>query len=263
MQFNNHLFRCSSLGHLMTEPKAKADKEAGNLSESAKMHLIDCYVSAKYNRQTEIQSRYIQKGLMVEEDAITLYSRLKKSFFKKNEQHLSNDFIKGTPDLFTGSEILKADKIIDTKSSWDLFTFFRVLSKELNNLYYWQMQGYMMLTGAKSATVAYCLVNTPLILIEDEKRKLLYKMGVTTSEDSIYLEACEELERSMIYDDIVMSQRLIEFEVERNEEDIKLIEAKVLKAREWLNEFEQKNNPESVLIATHNNELQATIIDKF
>jgi len=250
MTFTNTLFRCSSLGYLMTEPKEKADKEAGNLSGGAKTHLIDIYVSNKYGRQTEIQSRYITKGLMVEEDAITLYSRVKKSFFKKNEEHLRNEFIKGTPDLFVGENIQSAKRIIDTKSSWDLFTFFRVLSKELNNLYYWQMQGYMALTGAKSASVAYCLVNTPLILIEDEKRKLLYKMGVATSEDAIYKEACEELERSMIYDDIPITERLIEFEVERNDSDIEALYAKIQKARQWLNEFDAKNSPDNMALDT-------------
>jgi len=239
MNFDNTLFRCSSLGHLMTDPKSKKDKEAGNLSEGAKTHLIDCYVSAKYGRQSDVHSRYITKGLECEEDSITLYSRLKKKFFKKNEEHLNNEFIKGTPDLYEGEKILAATKIIDVKSSWDIYTFFRVLSKDVSDIYYWQLQGYMALTGAKISTLAYCLNDMPLILLEDEKRKLMWKMGAGTTESPEYIQACEELEHLLTYPDIPLEERVIEFEIERNDEDIDKLYAKIQKARIWLNEFEE------------------------
>lgn len=238
MDFSKVLFRCSSLGHLMTDPKTKADKEAGNLSESTKTHLIDVYISNKYGRNTDIQNKYVQKGLMAEEDAITLYSRVKKSYFKKNEEHLSNEWIKGTPDMFKGKAIQSAEKIIDTKTSWDIFTFLRNKSKELNKDYYWQGQGYMDLTGAKEMEVAYCLVNTPEILLNDEKRKLMWKMGAATDENELYKEACEELERLAYYDDIPMVERLISFEIQRNDADIEAMHKRVERCREFLNTFE-------------------------
>ncbi len=238
MKFDNYLFRASSCGHLMTSPVSKADKEAGNLSEGAKTNLVDCYVSAKYGRQTDISNKYIQKGNMVEEDAITLYSRLKKIPFKKNVQHLKNDFLKGTPDLFTGLEISEADEIIDIKSSWDLYTFSRVRTKDINPIYYWQLQAYMALTGAHKARLAYCLVNTPQSLIEEEKRRLFYKMNVPTMENPDYLEACEALEKSMVYDDIPLKERFIEFEVERDNDGLGRLYKKINKCREFLNEYE-------------------------
>lgn len=234
MDFSNTLIRCSSLGYIMTEPRNKSDKEAGNLSETAKTHLIDIYVSQKYNRQTDLQNKFIQKGLLVEEDSITLYSRLAKSFFKKNETHLSNDFIKGTPDLFVGDNIDTATHIIDIKSSWDIFTFFRNKVSDINKNYWWQLQGYMCLTGATKATLAYCLIDTPAILINDEKRKLMWKMGCATSESPEFIEACIELEKLMIYDDVPLHERLISIEFERDENAIKSIENKVKKCREFL-----------------------------
>ena len=247
MDFSKTLFRCSSIGHLMVEPKSKADKDAGNLSEGAKTHLIDVYVSTKYGRQTDIQNRYVNKGLMVEEDSITLYSRLKKTFFLKNEEHLKNAFIKGTPDLFTGKDIHHAEAIIDVKSSWDIFTFFRTHTKDVNSLYWWQLQGYMALTGAASANLAYCLINTPEMLVNDEKRKLMYKMGCATSESDDFIRACEELEKAMIYDDIPLHERLIEFQIERDEAAIQSIYKKVQKGREYLNLLEGQLVPNTEL----------------
>lgn len=238
MNFDTVKFRCSSISYLMTDPKSKAAKEAGELSETAKTHCVDVYVSAKYGRQTDISNRYVEKGLMVEEDGITLFSRINKTFYKKNKDLVQNPFLKGTPDLYTGKDILAAETIIDIKCSWDLFTFSRVRAKEVNDNYWWQLQGYMALTGAKSATLAYCLINTPEVLINDEKRKLLWKMGVVSEENESYQEACEELERSMIFDDIPMHERLIEFKIERDDVAIELMYERVKRARNFLQAFD-------------------------
>lgn len=236
--FAKTLFRCSSLGYIMTEPKSKTE----TLSETCKTHLIDVYVSNVYGRNDDIQNKFIEKGLAVEEDSITLYSRVKKSFFKKNERHLKNEFIKGTPDLFDGLEIENAELIIDIKSSWDLYTFMRVFTKPVDNKYYWQLQGYMYLTGATKAKLSYCLVNTPQQLIDDEKRRLMWKMGVATDENPLYIEACEELQNSMTFDDIPMQNRMIEFDIERSEADIERIGKRVEQCRQWLTEFNNQLN---------------------
>ncbi|MCA6513917.1 MAG: hypothetical protein IM569_13765 [Chitinophagaceae bacterium] len=234
MDFSKTLFRCSSLGHIMTEARG------AGLSETTKTHLINVYVSNKYGRRDDIQGKYIEKGLAVEEDSITLYSRIKQSFFKKNDSHISNSWIKGTPDLYEGFSIEQATHIVDIKSSWDIYTFMRVLTKDVNKMYYWQLQGYMDLTGATSATLAYCLVDTPVQLIEDEKGRLMWKMGVATNENPLYLEACEELEKAMTFGDIDMRERLIEFKIERNDADILRMHKRVEDCREWLNDFENK-----------------------
>jgi hypothetical protein len=218
----------------MTEPKLKADKEAGNLSETTKSYLIDLYVQEKFGREQDIFSKYITKGLMVEEDAITLYSRVKKTFHAKNELKLENDFIKGTPDLYSGETIQNATEVIDIKSSWDIFTFYRNFVKDVPAAYYWQLQGYMALTGAKVSRLAFCLVDTPDVMINDEKRKLMWKMGVATDMDDAYIEAAEQLDRLMKYSDIPMQQRVCEFVIERNDADIERLYAKVSKAREYL-----------------------------
>lgn len=234
MDFSKILFRASSIGHIMTEPKSKTE----TLSETTKTHLIDVYVANKYGRKEDLQNKYITKGLAVEEDSITLYSRIKGEIFFKNEHHLYNGWVKGTPDLYTGPSIIEAETITDIKSSWDIYTFMRTLTKDINKLYYWQLQTYMDLTGATSATLAYCLVNTPQQMIDDEKRRLMWKMGVATDETPLFVEACEALQRAMTFDDIPLNERLIEFTIQRNDADIMRIHSRVEQCRKWLNDFE-------------------------
>jgi hypothetical protein len=256
MNFSNTLFRASANGYLMTESRSKSE----GLSETTKTHLIDVYVQSKYGRQTDISNKYVSKGLMVEEDSITLYSLVKKNFFRKNEQHLSNEFIKGTPDLFTGLEITNAETVIDIKSSWDIYTFFRVHTQPLNKMYYWQLQSYMALTGAKKSKLVYCLVNTPETIILDEERKLFYKMNAGTTENPDYIKATEELRKAMQFDDIPMDERVIEIDVERNDDDITRLYERVKQCRVYLNGLEEKLNP-SAILATYQPNDKVTIIE--
>ena len=233
---SKYLFRCSALGHLMTEPKTKKDKEAKALSEGTKTHLIDIFIREKYGRTTDVNNRYLTKGTMVEEDSMTLYSRHIYKMYMKNEDSLANEFIKGTPDIITSLDANEME-IIDLKSSWDAYTFFRVKFKgELNPMYYWQLQGYMALTNAKKSKLVYCLVNTPDTLIEAEKRKLWYAMGQPNLESDLYIDGCNEIERNMRYDDIPMKDRIHEIEIDRNDEDIKRLYERVKECRKWIKE---------------------------
>jgi hypothetical protein len=242
----------------MTEPKLKADKESGNLSEGAKTHAIDVWVSAKYKRYEEVYSKYLDKGNEVEEDSITFLSLAKRKLYRKNEVKLDNEWIAGTPDLFIGDEIVRATEIIDIKSSWDIFTFNRAIAKgNAPSAYYWQMQGYMWLTGATKATLAFCLVNATPNLITDEKYRLARAHRVTIDDqDPDFVRSCQLVERNMIYDlgafmkvnpnynlhssvtdwdyNVPPEERLYEISVARNDDDIARISQKVEMAWKYL-----------------------------
>jgi hypothetical protein len=233
MQWNDTHIRASSVGYLMTEPVTKADKEAGLLSKTAQKHLLEVYIAEKYGRKKDIQTKQMKKGVEVEQESIDLLSMYLKMPFNKNEQRFTNDFISGSPD------IIDNDRIIDIKSSYDLWTFIGNIPDKLDSLYYWQMQSYMWLTGAKSALIAYCLVNTPESIIEQEKYYLLKKMDVATEESPEYVKEAMKIEFNMSFDDISIDERVLMFKVERNEDDILRIQQKVEKAREFLVEIEQ------------------------
>lgn len=233
MNWNETLIRASSVGYLMTEPVTKADKEAGVLSKTAQKHLIEVYIAEKYGRKRDIQTKQMKKGIEAEQDSIDLLSMYLKLPFSKNEERFKNDFITGLPDIING------DTIIDIKSSYDLWTFLGNISDKLDNLYYWQMQSYMWLTGTKNATIAYCLVNTPESIIQQEKYYLLKKMDVISEESPEFIKEAMKIEFNMTFDDISINERILTFNVSRSEDDILRIENKVIKARTFLQELEQ------------------------
>lgn len=267
MNFNNYLFRCHALGKIMSAGKSSiTEKQLGTISEyegkkkltekqaaelarlikkrdnpglsaTCKTYLIECYVAAVYNRTKDVYSKYIDKGLAVEEDSVTLYSRIKKRFFLKNEQRIENKYISGTPDLYEGESIHRAHSITDLKSSWDIFTFYNARLSKINSDYDWQITGYEYLTNAESGSLAYCLIDTPDPIINKEANKLMWDMGAMTSESPEFLEAREELERNMRFNDIPMQERLFEKFVRRDDKKIRQIPERVEECREWLNEL--------------------------
>lgn len=237
MNFNKTLIRSSSVGYLMTEPVTKADKEAGILSKTAKSHLIEIYIKEKYGRTKDVQTKQMRKGVEVEDDAIALLAQSLGRPLSKNTERFSNDFITGHPDVLDLTEA--GLKVWDVKSSYDLFTFLGNIPDKLNSQYYWQLQSYMWLTGATESCIAYCLINTPFGIIEQEKKSLLYKMNVISEESPEYVLEASKLELNMMFDDIDQKERLLLFPIQRNDEDIELIKDKVLKARLFLESIEE------------------------
>ena len=227
MDFSKLIFRCSGLGDLMTESRSKSDP----ISETTKKALLKIWIELKYNRRKSIQNKYLEKGILQEEESITLYSSVKKDFLVNNKARMSNDFITGEWD------VLKDGVVTDIKTAWDFETFFsHKLDGKMNKSYYWQLQGYMMLTGSKKGVIAYCLVNTREHLIESEKRSLWYKLGQPSLDDEKYLQSCDEIDKNSIFDDIPKEDRVIEQFVDRDEDAIEKLKERILTCRQWMAE---------------------------
>lgn len=225
--FSDTKIRCSSIGAIMTNAKSKSEI----LGETCKQKLVDIYIEKSYQRRKDLLSKFISKGLEEEDSSITLLSRINKKMYVKNEEEFSNSFLTGTPDIIDG------DIIRDTKTSWDIFTFFKMcpITTKVDKDYYWQMQGYMALTGAKCAYVDYCLVDTPEALIDKEKFYFQKDLGIEPDE-SILRQGWELIEKNHTYDDIPIEERLISFKVERDKAAIKSIYDRVEICREWMTE---------------------------
>lgn len=213
-------FRCSQLGKIMTPPRAKKDL----LSKTATDYLDEIIIAHKYGREKDIMNKYMQKGLMMEDASITLLSEVTEKFYGKNEQFYENEYIQGTPDVVD-------DVVIDVKTSWDIFTF---SSAEVTRPYYWQLVGYMWLTGIHKAKLAYCLVNAPEELITDELRRLSWKMMMIDTQHPLYIEAEEKVRHNMVFDDIPAKERVKVFDVEFDVEEVEQLKEKIDICREYV-----------------------------
>lgn len=225
-RFDNYKFHCSSIGDIMTEPRSKKD----GLSETCKAHLLEIWIADKYKRHKFDTNKYMEKGTQQEEEGITLYSRVSKKLFVKNQQYFENEFICGTPDIIH-------DGIVrDIKCSWSIHTFYGVLHKATNKDYAWQLNGYMALTDLNAARLAYVLINTPDLIIEQEKSRLRYKIGTIDAEsDEEYLMLSAEIDKNHRFDDIPIEQRWIEQDIEKV--SMEPVYARVEECRDFLNKL--------------------------
>lgn len=158
MQLPKFKIRCSAIGQIMTNPRSKTE----TLSQTTKTYVETWVKEQIYGTKKTIKSKYLTKGIDVEDVAIDYYAEVKGlGFILKNQDHFQDDYVTGTPDL-----IIK-DEVIDLKSSWDCFTF-PLFDEIPDKAYEYQLQGYMGVTGLKKARLVYTLQNTPDELEWDE-----------------------------------------------------------------------------------------------
>lgn len=202
-------------------------KENPELPKGAKTYCETWVLEKKFNRRKDWSNKYVEKGLRVEETGIEMLSAVYNDgvMFEKNEQFFKDDHIQGTPDVIS-------DIIYDVKCPWDLFKFPWFEDALQNDAYYWQVQGYMALTGKSKAAIAYCLIDTPKPLIEQELKKLYYQTGGQA--EMWTPETYARLEENYKFNDIPLENRIKLFEVERNESDIALIRERVELCRAYI-----------------------------
>ena len=207
----------------MTKPRLKSEV----LSQTTKTYIQELVLQEKYGIYKEFWSRYTDKGNAVEDEAINLaMDTLEVGFIYKKEESFSNDWIKGTPDVNT--EIL-----LDVKSSWDATTFPFFEDEIPNKEYYFQLQGYLWLTGKTQALLCYCLINTPFEIVEDEVRREHWKQQSIDESQEIR----DFVEAKHNFDHIPKEKRIKTFVIERDETVIEEIKTRIELCREYYNKL--------------------------
>ena len=216
--------RCSSIGKIMTEPKLKADKEAGNLSETAKSYVEELFLE-QFGYRDQVMTEQMYKGILCEQESMQLVTDVLGGFRSKYDKQLENDYLTGHPDI-------EIDFVVeDIKTSWDIKTFFKA---ELSKDYYYQLQGYMDLLDLGKARLIYCLVNTPEEIVADLKKRIWYKFGCN-EDNKDYIRMSQQIQKNHTFDHIPLEKRIKVFEIERDQQVIDKIYKQVEKARNYYN----------------------------
>lgn len=158
------LFRCSSIGKLMVEPRSKSEV----LSETAKTHIRELAAQAIFGVDFEFSSKETEKGILCEPDSIALLNKVRGLSLTKNNERRDNGLWTGECDLFHAAR----RRGHDVKTPWSIKTFPLIPADAEDRMYEWQMRGYMRLWDADEWEVNYCLVNTPEHLIGYESQAL-------------------------------------------------------------------------------------------
>jgi hypothetical protein len=197
---NQFKIRASASGMLLTNGRGK---DAG-MGETAKSYIKQWLIEQKFGYSKEIKSKYLTKGLMYEDMAMNFYSEHNGLFLLKNQDTFENDFMRGTPDCVSDGVVY------DFKTCWDEFTM-PFFDKEPDSGYYAQLQTYMELTGVRKAKLIYTLLETPEEL----------------------LKPWEEVKD---YSHVDVKHRIVEFDINYDEEMVTKLKNRVVEARDYIKE---------------------------
>lgn len=244
------------------------------MPKTMKNELRKIWRAETFNRNFLFTNKYVQKGILQEEEAITLYQKYRKevkginTYFTKNDERLENDWFSGEWDLPKLSDVQRTKEGFDIKNSWSLDTL-PFPCDRLDPKYEAQNQVYMSLTGAEKWTTAYCLVNGTEYLVFNEKQKHYYALNQPSEEDKYYgeyEEKCADVEKMMIFDynrfvevngshlmeisrdewfeegyDIPLKYRVVEKTSIRDEEFLDNLKLRVAIARDYMNSLNKEH----------------------
>lgn len=214
---------CSQIGRIMTNGRSKSEP----LGETAKTLIREIWIADKYKRKKIVTAKQMTKGILCEEEILSLYTKHTGKLIVKNETRLENDWIKGYPDAFT------SDAVVEVKTPYDIFSFF---DAEITKDYEWQILGYMMLMGKDYGHLFYGLVNTPEELILDEQRRLWYAYN-QNDEDPRYQREYAQIKANHTFDDIPANERVKMFTIERDKEKEAQMIERIEIARDYYNKL--------------------------
>lgn len=212
----------------------KLKRDNPQLPQGAKSFCKKWIKKKMFNRKEDWKAIVVEKGLQVEPMAIELVGAIYgiDGIFK-NEDFFDNEYMQGSPDVLT-SEVVR-----DIKSSWDLFTFPMFDDELTKKEYWWQLQGYMILTGLRKAALDYVLIDTPMPLVLLDLRKLYYQAGGVAEEWTF--EKYEFLFPNYRFDDIPPKMRVKTFTFEFDSWVPDQIQSRVILCRDYIDSLLKTN----------------------
>lgn len=146
------------------------------LSKGAKTAVEKVFYEDKFEFRKQISSKYIQKGLLLEDKAIALVAEyLGLNGIEKNETHYTNEFVQGTPDAIArlgfGEGFQFDIKNVYYPEGLDGF------NNALIPIYEWQGHAYNWMLGFEHGFCVKILQNPPAEMLQEEVRKLWKEAG--------------------------------------------------------------------------------------
>jgi hypothetical protein len=127
-----------------------------SLSAGAKTFLKSLAKEYVFGYHKVVTTKYMDKGLALEDEAIALLNRVRFKSYVKNTERRMSEFLTGECDIY-----VPGVKTIDTKVAWSLDTFPGWSEDAHDPLYEWQGRSYMKLWDVPEHEVTFIMLDTP------------------------------------------------------------------------------------------------------
>jgi hypothetical protein len=234
--------RCSALGKIMTNPRAKKD----TMSKTCQTYVEDLFKELEYGIVKDFSNDATEKGNRMEKSALELMNdvlelNLTSDYIDGMSQRYGyNDYVHGSTDLETD------DTVYDVKTSYDGNTFPMFAVDIPTKEYYDQLQGYLWITGKSKAILAYCLLDTPEDLLQDAIRREHWKQNSFWNGDDDPA-IIEQVTANHRFGHIDAKYRVKHWVIERDEERIEAFKERIELCREYYNMLLKAHNREDYI----------------
>jgi hypothetical protein len=134
------------------------------LSSGANTYIRGVFYGEKFDFQKTFTNKFTEKGTVKEAQSIKDICKHLGFYATKNLEHLSNDWIKGTPDV----RVKNPRITIDIKNVYYPDGLRRFKDEQEENDYIWQIHGYNFLDEKTDGFICRILMNPPANILEKE-----------------------------------------------------------------------------------------------
>lgn len=183
----------------------------------------------------------MKKGKLGEATAVKLLSLVDGTEYFTHKERVSNDFLTGEIDIYSGIDVWKAISVADIKNSFDYPSFLKKINTSVDLNWRLQVQGYGDILEPENLLIAHCLVDTPDEVKEQVKWRLASKMNALTIESPEFLKEWAKFDHSMSFDKTIpVHKRVYKQKVERWEPSYQQkVYDRVKNMRDWLCNFHE------------------------
>jgi len=219
-KFLNYKFGPSQLHKLLTTPRAGL-----KISKTAMTYLKEVFVKETYGLKMihKIKSKYLEHGILAEEESIRLISRFFMVGLEKNEKIYENEYFRSIPD------IVDNNYVVEVKSSFSPLTF-PIFEHKAKPEHLIQINTYLGILGKEKGYVAYVLTSPDESIIAGEIRKASY--GIT--DEATLKDIEEKIRHDYDYSFLDEAERITIFEVDYDKEHYEKAVNAVIDARNYL-----------------------------
>lgn len=156
-------FTASEIWKLFTEPRSKADKEAGKFSQTAESYILEKAVEIATGFRPKFTSKEMEHGIINEAegfDAFMSFTEGQGWTYHPDKFFPLGDDAGASPDGVRRNNFGEPVDVVDIKCPQPL-TFFGLKAEgdklEVEAKYFYQLQMQMLATGAESGYLCYYL----------------------------------------------------------------------------------------------------------
>lgn len=215
------------------------------LSETAKSIVRAKYSEIEYGVSEYVFPKHTtpmpatHHGVISQSIAMNMINKVTGSKYKPYHSTIENSYLKGIIDAYEGGSISTAKSVAEIKCATSYSGLIEAIDATQKEQAYWQAMGYMALTDVPRVNVYVCLVSFDKKIVDYEVEKYVEKSLLAGKSESEIIHKANEIRKSLNFEHIPESKRIIKQTIERDSVVIEDIYERIELCRDYYNHISE------------------------